>query len=135
MDSTNVPGKYNYEDAVKNGDVVDLHGKMINTDKLNNFVDNVDKGHQDKVRITRYTIEGDPILYTLEYNGKIINYTVDTSRDAFGGTGKGIRSYQYSKAWKEDKQIELGEGRTVAGIAYILGNDEGDKTEVIIIRK
>lgn len=53
-------------------------------DTFMKFVDNVSQGTKDKIRIVRYTTEGDPILHDLEYDGKIITSTTDTTGDKFG---------------------------------------------------
>ena len=68
-DFPKVSKPYRSEQAVQNGDVVNIHGNYSNIDKWNNFVKNVDSNQPDKVRITQYTVEGDPIFYELVYNG------------------------------------------------------------------
>jgi hypothetical protein len=75
---------YHSENAIQNGDVVNIHGKYANMDKWNKFIKNVESNKPDKVRITQYSIEGDPIFYELVYDGNIIQYTFDNSMDAFG---------------------------------------------------
>ncbi|WP_161487175.1 DUF4362 domain-containing protein [Neobacillus mesonae] len=88
QNSTDNPKKpYNSEEAIKNGDIVDVHGKISNLDKFKQFIKNVNDGVKDKVRITLYTKEGDPIFYNLDYNGKKIKYTFDDSQDSYGGAG------------------------------------------------
>lgn len=74
---------YGSEQAIQNGDVVNTNGKYSNIDKWNMFIKNVDSHQSDKVRITQYTTEGDPIFNELTY-GKIIQYTYDNSMDANG---------------------------------------------------
>ncbi|UOF92477.1 DUF4362 domain-containing protein [Fodinisporobacter ferrooxydans] len=78
--------------AVKNGDVVDVHGKIINFSKFEKFLSNVTSNKKDKIRITAYTTEGDPIFYELNFNGKTVDYTFDNSRDGFNGLNKGKES-------------------------------------------
>lgn len=75
---------YNSEQAAQNGDVVNIHGKYLNLDKWKQFIENVNTKKEDKVRITQYTIEGDPIFYELVFSGGTIHYTYDNSMDAFG---------------------------------------------------
>jgi hypothetical protein len=75
---------YTSETAIKNGDVVDIHGKQYNAEKLEKFIENVQNVNKDKVRITQYTIEGDAIIIDLVFDGKKINYTYDNTRDDFG---------------------------------------------------
>jgi hypothetical protein len=114
-------GSYSPELAIKNGDVVNLHGKLSNLEKFDSFVDNFAKGKSDQIRITMYTIEGDPIFYDLDYNGKVIDYTFDNSKDAFGGTGKGKQSTTCTK---------LGQKSDDKGTAYTLTGCSGDNSRV-----
>lgn len=67
-----------------NKDIVDTHGQITNLEKFMEFVENVKQGREDKIRVVRYTTEGDPILHDLEYDGEIITSTTDTTRDEFG---------------------------------------------------
>lgn len=76
---------YPPEKAIENGDVVNLHGNYSNLDIWRNFIEKFENKQESKVRITRYTIEGDPIFHELIYNGKEIEYTYDNSMDAYGG--------------------------------------------------
>jgi hypothetical protein len=75
------------EEAIKRGDIVNVHGEITHLEKFNQFLQNVHDGIKDKVRITSYTTEGDPIFYDLDYNGKKVNYTYDDSQDSYGGSG------------------------------------------------
>ncbi|NRD78511.1 DUF4362 domain-containing protein [Bacillus sp. BRMEA1] len=83
---------YQPETAIENGDIVNLHGKISNLDKFKNFIKNVKSGNKDKIRITMYTDEGDPIFYNLNYDSKQIQYTFDNSQDKFAGSDKGVKS-------------------------------------------
>ncbi|MEK5232462.1 DUF4362 domain-containing protein [Lysinibacillus sp. FSL K6-0232] len=80
------------EEALANGDVVNLHGKISNLEKFTSFIENIQKGAKDAIRITTYTIEGDPIYYHLDYDGDKIQYTYDNSQDKYAGSGKGAQS-------------------------------------------
>lgn len=84
-DIPKVEKPYPPEKAIENGNVVNLHGKYSNLDIWRNFVEKFENKQASKVRITKYTIEGDPIFYELIYNGKEIEYTYDNSMDAYGG--------------------------------------------------
>lgn len=76
---------YTRQQAEQNGDVVNMHGiKFMNLDKWDTFLINVQAGTSDHVQVTSYTIEGDPIFYNLNYDGQSIEYTFDTTMDAFG---------------------------------------------------
>ena len=60
---------YSSEEAAQNGDVVHVHGTFLNLDKWDGFLRNVEDKKEDRVRLTQYTIEGDPIFYELVYDG------------------------------------------------------------------
>jgi hypothetical protein len=51
-------------------DIVDSHGEITNLEKFMKFVENVNQGIEDKIRVVRYTIEGDPMLHDLDFDGK-----------------------------------------------------------------
>jgi hypothetical protein len=108
--STKNPSKpYLPEKAIKNGDIVNVHGKISNLEKFLQFVKNVNNGVKDKVRITSYTTEGDPIFDNLDFNGKNIKYTYDNSQDSFG-----------RPEIKSDTCSEIGSTNTVNGVEYHL---------------
>jgi hypothetical protein len=65
-------------------EVIDVHGMIENIERLDIFVDNVQSGKKDKIRLIRYTIEGDPIFHDLVYNGSKLIFTLDTTKDKFG---------------------------------------------------
>jgi hypothetical protein len=79
------PIPYLLKAAVRNGDVVMAsNGKRYNAEKLDEFLEYVKSDKKDKIRITRYTTEGGAIIMDLDYDGKRINYTYDTTRDGMG---------------------------------------------------
>lgn len=80
---------YRSEQAIQNGDVVNLHSKVTNWERWEQFIRNIDEQKADKVRITSYTTEGDPIFEELVYDGKSVEYTHDDSMDKYGGKEKG----------------------------------------------
>jgi PBP1b-binding outer membrane lipoprotein LpoB len=65
-------------------DIVDTHDQITNLDKFMTFIKNVNDRKEDKIRVVRYTIEGDPMLHDLDYDGEIITSTTDTTRDEYG---------------------------------------------------
>lgn len=79
-----VSAPYTIEQAVENGDVVNVHGSYTNMDQWQSFLTNVASGQPDHVRITQYTTEGDPIFYELVYDGRQLTYTFDNALDGFG---------------------------------------------------
>lgn len=89
MDNT----AYKSQQAIYHGDVVlDVVGKVTNLPAFNQFYNDVQAGKSDKIRITSYTDEGDPIFMDLNFDGKIIQYTFDDSNDKFGGSNKGRKT-------------------------------------------
>ncbi|WP_145415193.1 DUF4362 domain-containing protein [Paenibacillus xylanexedens] len=75
---------HNGEQAEESGDVVFLLGQMRNRDKWESFLQNVKKNQPDHVRVTMYTIEGDPIIHELIYDGTLFQSTYDATRDKYG---------------------------------------------------
>src|SRR3954451_13585948 len=65
-------------------DVIDMHSEIENKERFREFLNNVEKGKKDSLRIVRYTVEGGPMLHDLEYDGEVIKSTTDTRRDKFG---------------------------------------------------
>ncbi|MDR7315606.1 DUF4362 domain-containing protein [Brevibacillus nitrificans] len=80
---------YRAEKAIENGDVVNVHGRIANWERWEQFLKNVDQQTPDQVRITSYTIEGDPTFEELVYDGKKVVFTYDNSMDKYGGKNKG----------------------------------------------
>lgn len=78
---------YDVEAAIRQGEIVDLHGQVSNAQKLEEFNQNILQNVKDKIRITRFTVEGDPIFYDIQFNGKEIKFRSDRSKDKHG-TGK-----------------------------------------------
>ncbi|MCG7335049.1 DUF4362 domain-containing protein [Sporosarcina sp. ACRSM] len=92
---TEIP--YTPEEAIANGDIVNLHGKTSNLQRLNAFRKHVNDGVEDEIRITIYTVEGAPIFYDLDYDGEMIQYTYDNSHDGYAGSDQGRKSTSCSK--------------------------------------
>lgn len=60
------------------------------------FMEAVDSQTPAYITLVQYTVEGDPILYYLNYDGTDCYMMSDSSRDGFGGTGE--RYYEYTYA-------------------------------------
>jgi hypothetical protein len=65
-------------------EVVEVHGRLENIKRLDLFVKNMNSGKKDKVRLIRFTIEGDPIYYDLTYDGSKFTIKRDTREDQYG---------------------------------------------------
>ncbi|WP_413303511.1 DUF4362 domain-containing protein [Bacillus sp. 1P10SD] len=66
-------------------EIVETHGSLEHIERLDRFVKNMNSGKKDKVRLIRYTIEGDPIYYDLTYDGSKFTIKRDTTEDKYGG--------------------------------------------------
>lgn len=95
--------------------------RQTDVEKFNAFITHFENGKSDKVRITMYTTEGDPIFYNLDYDGKKIKYTFDNSKDAFGGKGKGKQSTTC---------VNLEKKANDRGTAYTLSGCSGDNSGI-----
>lgn len=93
---------YDSKQAIANGDVVSIHGKITNLNKLDDFMSKIYNGEKDSVRITTYTNEGDAIITDLNFDGKIIECNFDTRRDKFSSENdRKIMKYKFTKFNKE----------------------------------
>lgn len=106
ISSENPKAPYPAEKAIQNGDIVSSHGEISNLDKFTQFIENMNKGVKDHVRITMYTDEGDPIFYYLDYDGNKIQYTYDATHDRFGGSIKESTTCSKLVSAKVEKGVE-----------------------------
>lgn len=87
-----------------NDEVVDIHGGLENVQRLDHFVENVKNNKRDKVRLVRYTDEGDPIFYNLNFNGSNLTVKYDSTKDQFGG-GE-VKTYHCKEIQKQESNTE-----------------------------
>ncbi|TBL71191.1 DUF4362 domain-containing protein [Paenibacillus thalictri] len=73
-------------DKLHGDEVEDVHGNIANKTKLESFISHIRSYTPDRMRITRFTIEGDPIFYDIVYDGKQYLLSIDNSEDAFAGS-------------------------------------------------
>lgn len=109
---------YAIKEAIEKGDIV-FTGKVDNFDKFEQFISNLTIKEADSIRVTSYTDEGDPIFKDLKFDGNVINYTYDTSHDAFGGSNIGIRTDTCS----EVSSKENSQGETIYSISGCTANN------------
>ncbi len=64
--------------------IVEIHGELKNKERFEQFFNNVQQRLTDRIRVVKYTTEGDPIFYDFEYDGEIIKTTIDTRMDQYG---------------------------------------------------
>ena len=75
-----------YRELMERKDLVieDRGGVLVNGELWDGFLDAVDAHVSSEVTIARFTIEGDPVLYRIEYDGEGFRWYYDSSRDRFG---------------------------------------------------
>ncbi|WP_163536968.1 DUF4362 domain-containing protein [Gracilibacillus sp. YIM 98692] len=72
-------------------DVIDEHGGIQNTIFFESFMQKVEKEEETQLRVVRYTTEGDPIFYNIQYNGEgAYQIYVDARQDNYG-TAENVR--------------------------------------------
>ncbi|QAA32794.1 DUF4362 domain-containing protein [Clostridium manihotivorum] len=119
-----LPKEYKSDTAINNGDIVGVHGKGYNIEKLDKFIENLENKQKDTVRVTTYTTEGDAIVNILEFSGAELNFIVDTTRDNFGS--KKTTKYKAYEIVKESKNN---------GVYYIVKGDNLDNYPLIYVAK
>lgn len=72
---------YDSEEAVLNGDVVNMHGPVYNYQKFKSFLESMEMKEEATVRIANYALEGGPTLYNLVFDGTSINLEIDRSKN------------------------------------------------------
>ncbi|WP_407270443.1 DUF4362 domain-containing protein [Radiobacillus sp. PE A8.2] len=70
--------------GVKDVDVLNSHGSVEGLNRLSQFYTDVQEGVTSDLRIVHYTIEGDPMVTDLAYDGESLEITDDTTRDNYG---------------------------------------------------
>jgi hypothetical protein len=83
---------YSTSDAIAKGDITVTPSEVHNLERFEQFLQSISKQQEDKIRVTSFTIEGDPIFQDLHYDGDNIQYSYDNTNDAFGGQDKGIKT-------------------------------------------
>lgn len=118
---------YSYEEAIKRGDIV-YRVRVDNLERFEKFLDNLSNKKEDAIRVTGYTIEGDPIFQDLQFDGKRIQYTHDNSNDAYAGNGKGIEKDVCTEIIK--KENEQGQDEF-----FVSGCSKGEDRFLILLEK
>lgn len=107
-----------YNDAIDQaierllGDEVQLKlSDSYNVGKLDMFMESVRQGKADQLKVTAFTIEGDPIFTYGVWNGSKLVYVRDNSLDAYAGQDKGAVRFDCTGMEKVSEAIQ--EGGTV----------------------
>lgn len=72
---------YDSEKAVKNGDVINMNGPVFNFDRFEQFLESVEAEDAAAVRIANYTLDGNPTLYNLSFDGSVFDLEIDRSKN------------------------------------------------------
>ena len=75
--------------------VIDQHGQLEHMELFHQFLKDVEDNEHTTLEVTRYTIEGAPIYWAVEFNGDHFNIEIDNREDAWGS--KNIENYQCGK--------------------------------------
>jgi Domain of unknown function (DUF4362) len=78
-----------------------VRADAVTVDSIDKFIAYVHQDLNAKYQVTQTTVEGDPIIQTLEYDGTTIKFTFDNTKDKFAGTSKGVITKEYLKIYKE----------------------------------
>lgn len=102
---SSLPSDYDSDQAEAAGDTVLGAGGIRNGDSFEHFLHMVSLGAPGGVRLTSYTVEGDPIISDIEFNGEYFKLTADSTRDSFGV--QEISTFIYSYIITNDTGIYL----------------------------
>ncbi|MDF2544761.1 MAG: hypothetical protein K0S47_4479 [Herbinix sp.] len=76
-----LPVDYTLEAALINNDIIYTQDRSFHVDRLIEFLDRLNKGIPDKIRITHFDTEETAFTGVIQYNGNAILATFDTSRN------------------------------------------------------
>lgn len=123
-----LPKNYDSELAQKNGDVVGIHLKIYNIEKLDKFMELFKKQKtdiQEMVRVTTYTVEGDAIIHDLIISNKGMKLIEDNTRDKFSNTENRIK--------REYKVIDFYKQNGNNGISYVAKTSSGEEIPILFV--
>ncbi|WP_246320096.1 DUF4362 domain-containing protein [Paenibacillus qinlingensis] len=83
--------KYDVDKATARGEVINIHGRIINGDRFDQFLKNMEGHVESQIRVTQMTIEGDPVYYDLASNKDKISYVFNNKEDKHGD-GKRLKT-------------------------------------------
>lgn len=82
--STGKGNPKSYVKGVGDVDVLNTHGGIEGIEKMQRFYVDMKSGVPSDLRIVFYTIEGDPIVKDLKFDGETLEVKNDNTRDAYG---------------------------------------------------
>ncbi|HSP48105.1 MAG TPA: DUF4362 domain-containing protein [Clostridiaceae bacterium] len=100
-----IPKEYQPEEAVAAGHVVIVHGTMLSDPAiLAGFIEGTGKGEKKDLTVVQYTVEGDPIVTSVRYDGTVYRGVEDTTRDRFGPQEQRAFEFKYLKDFKDKER-------------------------------
>ncbi len=104
---TDLPNPYPPDQAVANGDYVNVHGGTSNSDRMAAFLEAVYAKRAAAIRCTNYTVEGDAIIADVVFNGSMFTVDLDTTRDAFGEQKVTQHEYRNMLEYEQDGTTQV----------------------------
>lgn len=104
-----IPYNYSLEQSNRNKDIIYDQIKSYHVIRLKEFIHNMELGISDKVRIVKFVFDGKVTTAILQYNGDILEYTIDVSRfhpDLKFITYIGFKMFSHTEHHKK-KEIEV----------------------------
>jgi hypothetical protein len=86
-------------------DVINIHGNVKNRYKMDDFLKKVNQNQNASIRISHYTIEGDPIYNNIKFEGGKFELQYDTTQDQFGA--KKVITYSCETFDKNETNTEM----------------------------
>lgn len=122
---TDLPNPYPPDQAVANGDYVNIHGGTSNSDRMAAFLEAVYAKRAAAIRCTNYTVEGDAVITDIVFDGSKFSVQIDTTRDAFGEQQVTQHEYRNMLEHRQDgtTQVFLTNGAKITEDLYQNGFD------------
>lgn len=101
-----LPKDLTIEEAVDNDFFVVVQGQLKSNPKImENFYINTKLGSPSAIKFILYTVEGEPIITILKYDGKNYYGVEDSTRASFGSKGFSEFNFMYLKKFKESRLV------------------------------
>ncbi|MGB8451329.1 MAG: DUF4362 domain-containing protein [Anaerocolumna sp.] len=132
-----IPEDYSSEEAVKDNCYVITNDKIESEDLMDSFMENTKNGMAGYLRRVIYTIEGDPIINDIIYNGNKYFVFEDMTRDAFAGNGEKLykKEYSYINTFEKNnaKLIYLADRNDITSEEYEKSMTSGNSDDLLDI--
>ena len=92
----------NFDDLKETDVFVNTSSYALRKEKLNDFIESVQRGENKSVDIVTFTIEGDPVLVYIQYNGKNFYCYESFENDSYAAKSArqfNEKNYKYMYLW------------------------------------